>query len=154
MDEKKLITKKGYDALIDELNQRKTVIRSKIADAIEMARQQGDLSENSAYKASMEDKEYNETKIVQIENEIKNLSIIKYTKSSSANLGRRVIVTDIKNDTKKEFFIVGQNEANPSEGKISIESPIGKQLLNKNVGDIVVIEMPNQKIEYKILDIN
>lgn len=139
------ITKEGKKELEVELEELKGR-RGEIAEKIAAARDFGDLSENAEYDAAREEQGLVETRIAEIEDILQQAEIIKSSKSSSVGLGSTV---DLKSGTKVVTYkIVGPVEANPLEGKISDESPIGKQLMGKKVGDEVTIETPKGKLNY------
>lgn len=156
MDSKKVeITPSGLEDLKRELEERKTVTRDKIANDISIARDQGDLSENAAYSAALEAKQFNENRIEEVENLIKNAVVKEINKKDQkAGLGEQVKI--VRSNDKKEFIytLVGENESDPQSGKISIKSPIGKAILGKKVNDEISIELPSGNTSFKILKIN
>lgn len=126
--------------------------RVEIAEAINTARQQGDLSENAEYQAARLDQERTEKRIAEIDNILKNASVIKIKKSDKVQLGSKV---ELKNALGTvTFSVVGTIEADPLEGKVSDISPIGKALLGKSVGDDVEIVLPSKTEKYKIAAID
>lgn len=151
-EEKVILTKEGLEELEQELERRKTEDREKIANDIEIAREQGDLSENAAYTSAMEAKSFNEARIGQIEEIIKNAVIEKgSTKDNKVGIGEKFVL-ERKSDKKKiPYILVGSNEADPQEGKISLESPIGKEVNGKKYGDEITVNLPTGEVEYKIL---
>lgn len=146
------LTQAGVDELQTELDAL-IAKRPEIADAIKTARELGDLAENSEYQAAMAEKDRNEARAGEIEKILLNVEIIKKPRGDSkVQLGS---VVKLKGDSKtKEFQIVGTVEADPLNGKISDESPIGKELLGKKEGDSVEITTPNDVTVYKIVDIS
>ncbi len=146
------LTRMGVTELETEL---KTLIdkRAAIADAIKSAREQGDLAENAEYQTAREEQERNETRISEIENILQSVEIIKKPKGDTkVQLGSTV---KLKSDGKtKQFQVVGTVEADPLSGKISDESPIGRVLLGKKVGDTVEISTVSDKTTFKIVDIS
>ena len=140
------LTQAGVDELTTE---RDALVarRSEIADAIRTARELGDLSENAEYQSARADQERNDNRIAEIENILNNVDVIKKTSSGKVQLGSVVTLT---NGTTKEFQVVGTVEADPLNGKISDESPIGKALLGKKVGDEVEIKTPAETTTYTI----
>ncbi len=145
------LTQSGYQELQDEL-QKLINDRPKIAEAIKVARDFGDLSENEEYSSRKEDQQRNEARITEIEAILATAEIIKEFKTSDrVVLGSKVV---LKNDQlTKEFQLVGTVEADPAEGKISDESPIGRELIGKKKGDTVVIKTPKDTVSFKIADI-
>jgi len=127
--------------------------RTEIADAIRTARELGDLAENAEYQSARADQEKNEARISEVENILQNVEVIKKPKGDSkVQLGSTV---KLKSDGKtKEFQVVGTVEADPLNGKISDESPLGHAVLGKNVGDDVEIKTPAETTTYKIVDIS
>ncbi len=139
--------KKELEAELAELKAR----RGAVADKISEARDFGDLSENAEYDAAREEQGLLETRIADIEDIINNADIIKASKKSTIGLGSRV---ELKNGTKKvQYVIVGPVEANPLEGKISNESPIGMALYGKKEGEKVTISTPKGDISYTIVSV-
>jgi len=125
--------------------------RGEVAEKISEARDFGDLSENAEYDAAREEQGLLETRIAEIEDIVNNADIIKATSKVTIGLGSRV---ELKNGTKKvEYVIVGPVEANPIEGKISNESPIGMALYGKKEGDSVTISTPKGDISYSIVSL-
>jgi len=144
------ITKEGKKELELELEELKGR-RGEIAEKIASARDFGDLSENAEYDAAREEQGLVETRIAEIEDILQQAEIIKSSKSSSVGLGSTV---DLKSGAKMVTYkLVGPVEANPLEGKISNESPIGQQLMGKKVGDEVKITTPKGEIDYQIVAI-
>lgn len=155
VDDKVIITKQGLADVKKELEDRKTKMRDKLADDIAQAREQGDLSENAAYSAALEAKQFNEARIEELESIIKN-SIVKAAnkKDTYAGLGENITIVRLSDNKEVTYMLVGENESNPLEGKISIKSPIGKSLVGKKVGDKLVVELPAGKVEFQIKKIN
>lgn len=147
------LTKNGVDELKAEL-EKLTSLRSVIADRIKTAREFGDLSENMEYSAARQDQERNENRIAEIEHILQNVSIISKPKNDTeVELGN---VVKLKSDSgkTKEFQVVGTVEADPLEGKISDESPLGQAVLGKKKGEKVEIKTPSETATYKIVDIS
>ena len=151
MNKKFQITREGKKELESELEQLKSR-RSGIADKIAAARDYGDLSENAEYDAAREEQGLVESRIAEIEDILQNAELIKATKRSTVGLGSKVT---LKNGKKTiEYFIVGPVEANPLEGRISNESPIGVALEGKKVGEKAVVVTPKGEISYEIVSIS
>ncbi|NCU39067.1 transcription elongation factor GreA [Candidatus Saccharibacteria bacterium] len=141
------LTSDGRKNLMDELAELKGK-RGAIADKIAAARDYGDLSENAEYDTAREEQGIVETRIAEIEDILLNAEEIKASRAKSVHLGNKVT---LRNDKKEvTYTIVGAVEANPLEGKISDQSPIGQQLLGKNVGDEVTITTPKGATTYSI----
>jgi transcription elongation factor GreA len=146
------LTKQGVSELKAELEEL-IAQRSVIAERIKTAREFGDLGENMEYTAARQDQERNESRITEIEHILQNVKVITSPKSDSkVVLGSKVT---LKSDRKtKEFQVVGTVEADPLNGKISDESPIGKALMGKKEGEEVEIKTPAETAVYKIADIS
>ena len=150
-----LLTDEGLHNLEQELEFLKTERRKEIAEKIKVALSFGDLSENSEYDEAKNEQAMIEARILQIEAMLKNVKILDSGSldTETVNLGSRVRVLDTEFDEEETFQIVGSTEANPDQGRISDESPIGKNLLGHRVDDIVAIPVPNGTVTYKILEI-
>lgn len=147
------LTKDGIIELQNELHSL-TARRVEIAEAIKTAREQGDLSENAEYHAAKDDHERTESRIAAIESILSNAEVIKKPRSDGkVRLGSTV---DLKSESgqSKNFQVVGTVEADPLEGKISDESPIGQALLGKSVGDVVEIKTNSDTVTYKVTQIS
>lgn len=139
--------KKELETELDELKSRRGAIAEKIAEA----RDYGDLSENAEYDAAREEQGLVESRIAEIEDVLLNAEIIKASKSSSVSLGSKV---ELKTGKKTVIYhVVGPVEANPLEGKISNESPIGLALIGKKVGDTATISTPKGDIKYEVIHV-
>ena len=152
-----LLTTEGFLKLEEELNNLKTIERPRVIAALKDARAQGDLSENADYDAARNDQAKLEARIKELEKMIDNAVIIEEKKQRSGNvaLGSTVQICYIEDDDEEEEYkIVGSLEANPFENKISNESPIGKAILGKSIGDIVSVESPNGSYDVKILSVS
>lgn len=144
------ITQDGKKELEAELKQLKSQ-RLEIAEKISNARDFGDLSENAEYDAAREEQGILESRIAEIEDILQNASVIKGGSKTKVGLGSRV---DIKSGNKSfSYTLVGPVEADPLEGKISNESPIGQALFGKKVGDSVEIKTPKGSVSYTIVHI-
>ena len=150
------VTEDGLKKLQDELEKLKTVGRADIAEKIKVARGYGDLSENSEYDEAKNEQAKIEARIVEIEAMLKNVEVIADIKGAAKTVmvGTKVKVLDIEFDEECTYKIVGSTEANTMEEKISAESPVGKALLGKKVGDEVIVEAPAGEIKLKILKIS
>lgn len=147
------LTRAGVDELQGELDSL-VAKRAGLADAIKNAREQGDLNENAEYQSARAEQERNEARITELENIIQNAEIIRKPRGDSkVQLGSTVKLkgTGLKN---KEFQVVGTVEADPLSGKISDESPIGRAMIGKKVGDTVEITTPTETHAYKIASIS
>lgn len=148
-------TPEGLKKLQDELKQLKTVERPKISKQIAEARDKGDLSENAEYDAAKEAQGLLELKISKLEDVISNARIIDESQLDTHRVSilTRVKIKNIANKVEMEYTIVSENEANLKEKKISIDTPIGKGLLGKSVGDIAEVKTPSGIVKFEILSI-
>ena len=150
-----LYTPEGYKVLTDELDYLKTVRREEIKEAIALAKSFGDLSENSEYDEARNEQAKTEARIKELEELVANAQIVDESKMDTGivSLGSTVTVYDVEEDEEIVYSIVGSNEANPMEHKISDQSPIGKALMGSRAGDTVVIEVPYGTIHMEIKDV-
>ncbi len=156
MEKQVLLTKEGLKNLENELEELKTKRRKEISEKIKVALSFGDLSENSEYDEAKNEQAIVEARIISIEAMLKNVKVIDEGKINTkiVNVGSKVKVNDLTYNEILEYKIVGSNEADPLEGKISDESPVGAGLLKHEVGDIVEIEVPAGTAKYEILEIS
>ena len=145
-----IITAEGYLKLEEELNELKTVKRPQIIKALKDARAQGDLSENADYDAARNAQAELEGKIKELEYMLENAKIIDHNNKDEVNIGSTITICYIDDDEDEEYKIVGSMEADPMENKISNESPIGKAVIGKKVGDIVSVDSPNGAFDVEI----
>lgn len=146
-----LLTAEGIEILKAELKALSTTKRYEIAQRLKDAKDDGDLSENSAWDAARDEQGFVEGRISEIEHILKHSKLIEHGDSSIVSLGSTVHLE--VEDGKQQYTIVGSTEANPDEGKISNESPIGKALLGKKSGQEVEINVPSGMLKYKIIDV-
>ena len=156
MAEKQLYTPEGYKELTDELDYRKSVKREEIKEAIATARSFGDLSENSEYDEARNQQAENEAKIKELEALIENATVVDESKIDTkvVSLGSTVVVLDIDEDEEIKYNIVGSNEANPLEGKISDRSPVGSALMGARAGQTVEVSTPAGVYQLKIVEVS
>lgn len=149
------ITPDGYQKLQEELERLLKVDRPKNIKDISEARAHGDLSENAEYHAAKERQSFIEGRIQELKTKIALADVIDPSKISQSRtaFGAKVKVIDLDTDEKKSFFLVGPEEADAKNGKISISSPVGRALLNKEIGDVVTINAPARTMEYEIVEI-
>lgn len=133
-----------------ELNNLKSVRRKEIADALEYAKSLGDLSENAEYHQAREDQANCEDRIAHLEQILKNAVIADKHHAGVVEVGTTVTVVKKGDSTEKQFTLVGSEEADSFNGKISNESPLGEALLGKTKGDTVVVATPKGNVEYTI----
>ena len=149
------LSKQGLDNLKLELNKLKSIDRPNIINQIAEARDKGDLSENAEYDAAKEAQGLLEARIAKLENDIANSRVLdKVTDTSTVHLLTEVVIKNLQNGVEMKYAIVSESEADFKNKKISVESPIGKGLMGKSVGDIARIKVPNGIIEFKVMQIN
>ena len=149
-------TKEGLDKLRSELNQLKDVERPNASKAIAEARDKGDLSENAEYDAAKEAQGLLELKISKLEETLSNARLIDESQLDSSKILvlSKVKIKNQSNGATMEYKLVAESEADLKSGKISVNSPIGKGLLGKSVGDTAEISVPNGKLKFEIIEIN
>jgi transcription elongation factor GreA len=150
------LTVTGANKLRAELEELKTVVRPRIIQAISDAREHGDLKENAEYHAAREQQSFAEGRIAEIEGKLSNANIIDVTKTDANGkvvFGATVEIEDINSGKVVTYQIVGEDEANIKEGRISVGSPIARALIGKEVEDVVVVKAPSGNIEYEIIAI-
>jgi len=153
MTKQLIVTKEGLQKMKDELEYLKTTRRKEVAERLKNAISYGDLSENSEYQESKEEQAFLEGKIVTLDKEIKSAIVESTSKKKSViHLGS---VVELKNNNGEieNFIIVGGNEGNPFENKISNKSPVGIALLEKKKGAIVKIDTPEGVVEYEVISV-
>lgn len=157
MAEKKVVlTYEGLQRMEEELEDLKVVRRKEVAEKIKEARGQGDLSENAEYDSAKEEQAEIEARIVVLEKMLRNAEVIDddEVRSDVISVGSKVELLDMEFNETVEYVIVGSAEADPLQGRISNESPVGQGLLGHSVGETVVIEAPAGALGYKILGIS
>lgn len=149
------LTMEGLKKLEEELDQLKSVQRKEVAERIKQALSFGDISENSEYDQAKNDQAQLEERIIKLEMILRNARIIDEDEITTdiVSIGSKVLVKDLEYDEEMEYLIVGSAEADPYDGKISNESPLGSALLGRKKGDVVEVEVPDGTISYEILDI-
>jgi transcription elongation factor GreA len=149
------MTVNGKRKLEEELKQLKTVERPRVIEAIAVARSHGDLSENAEYDAAREKQGFIEGRINEIEDKLARAQVVdtKEIRTDKIVFGARVELMDCDTEEKKVYYIVGTDEADVKEGRVSIESPVARQLLNKAAGETVTIRVPKGEIEYEVLSV-
>ncbi len=147
-----MYTQEGIEKLRGELEERKGALRHNIAAAIKEAKEQGDLSENAEYSDAKAQQNENESRILELEALLKDAVVSKKHKASDVvNIGSTLEVKVAGKDMV--FHMVGSNEADPSQGKISIESPLGKEFVGKKSGEKVELVVPAGKLKYEIVSV-
>lgn len=152
---KVVLTPAGLKKLEDELEYLKVEKRKEIAEKIKIARGFGDLSENAEYVAAKEEQGNMEIRIAEIKKILENAEIIDDSEISTdtVSIGAKVKVLDVEFEEEEEYSIVGSTEADPSQNKISDESPVGRALIGRKIGETVDVEIPSGTISFKILEI-
>ena len=151
---KVLLTYEVIKTLEGELENLKTVRRNEVAEKLKEARAQGDLSENAEYDAAKEEQAEIEVRIVELENMLKNATVIENEEAVEiVKPGYKVRLYDYTFEEEIEYLIVGSTEADPVNGKISNESPVGMALLNHKIGDEIEVDTTDGVDKYKILAI-
>ena len=147
------LTQEGLDEIKKELDELKLVKRPEVISALKDARAQGDLSENAEYDAARTEQAIVEARIKDLEVMVENAVVITKADTDKVGLGAKVTIEYVGDDDTEEYSIVGSQEADPFENKISNESPIAKAIMNKKVGDVVSVESPNGTYDVKIIAI-
>ena len=157
MAEKKVVlTYEGLKNMEAELENLKTVRRKDVAEKIKEARGQGDLSENAEYDAAKEEQAEIEARILQLEKMLRNAEVIDEDGGAkdTIGLGATVTVLDVEFDEEMEYTIVGSAEADPMNGRISNESPVGAAILGQKVNTVVQVNTPVGELSYKIVKVS
>jgi transcription elongation factor GreA len=150
------MTQQGADALREELQHRKSVLRPEITQAIAEAREHGDLKENAEYHAAREQQGFNEGRIKEIESKLADAQVIdisKITPSGKVIFGATVTLIEAAGGGEITYKIVGEDEADLKAGKISIMSPIARAIIGKSEGDEVVVQTPSGELEYEVASV-
>jgi len=150
------LTKERKDELKNELEYLRTVREREVAELIKEARSYGDLSENSEYDEAKNEQGKLFSRMTEIENILANATIINEEdiKTDEISTGCKVVVEDMEDGAEEKYQLVGSQEANPQQGRISDESPFGRALLGKKVGEIAVVDAPAGVLKYLIKEIN
>lgn len=149
------ITKKGYEALKAELDRLRKIERPKVIEAIAEARAHGDLSENAEYEAAKERQGFIEARLIELESKLADARIIDTAGRTSDTVvfGATVVLIEQTAQQKKEYTLVGQDEADLKFARISVQSPVGRALIGKKVGDFVEVTTPAKVVEYEVVEI-
>ena len=148
------ITKEGLKKLKKELDDLKNVKRKEISLRIQEAKELGDLSENAEYAEAKNEQAFIEGRISELENILRNVIIIDTRKRKTNIIGLGSTIRVKTDDKELDLTIVGSNEVNPNDGKISNESPLGRSFIGKKLDDTVIIDVPNGTKKYIIIAIN
>ncbi len=147
-----ILTVDGLSKLEKKLEILKTVRRREVAERIRQALELGDISENSEYEDAKNEQGFIEGQILEIEKMLRNAKVIdeQDVNSDIVSVGSKVTLLDVNNKTEVEYMIVGSAEADPAQARISNESPVGRSLMGKKVGNVVNVEVPIGTIQYKV----
>jgi transcription elongation factor GreA len=150
-----LLTQSGLQKLEEELDHLKSVKRREVAERIKIAISYGDISENSEYDDAKNEQAFIEGRIITLEKMLRNARIITDSEVDTGvvSIGSTVKIRDVEFGDEMEYLIVGSAEADPAENKISNESPVGRALLGRGIGDKIKVNVPAGAIEYEILEI-
>jgi len=153
MTEEIILTSEGLTKIKEELEYLKKEKRKEVAQSIKDAKEYGDISENAEYDDAKNEQAFVEGRIAELEKMIKNVKIVK--RASRCDRVKIGCTVEVASDGKKiKYRIVGPSESNPGEGRISHESPLGAALLDKAVGEVIGLELPNRKLKYRIVSID
>ena len=156
MSNKTPLTVRGAEHLREELKRLKTVERPRIIQAIAEARAHGDLSENAEYHAAREQQSFTEGRIQEIEFKLSNAEIIDVTQLNAGGkvvFGATVLLSDEENGNEVTYQIVGEDEADIKQNRISVNSPIARALIGKQEGDIAVVKTPAGERQFEVIEV-
>ena len=149
-----VLTQDGYDKLVEKLNYLKSVKRLEVAERLKIAISLGDLSENSEYDDAKNEQGHLEAEIRELEAKLNNSDIIHgVSLGDTISVGSKVVIREVDTDETETYMIVGSTEADPDDGKISNESPVGAALIGQSAGTVVQIHAPAGILEYEIVEI-
>lgn len=151
-----LMTRKDIEELKRELEELKVHGRAEMAEKIRIAREFGDLSENAEYDIAKEEQAKMEARIIEIENKLANAQIYEKTEGDTIAIGHSIRLKDLATGMEEDYELVGSHQANPmaKPARISVESPIGKALLEKRVGDTVVVKAKAGEMKFQVISIS
>lgn len=156
MTEKEImLTPEGLNKLEQELENLKIVKRREVADRIKQAIEFGDISENSEYEDAKNEQAFIEGRILTLEKMLRNVRVIEHKENDATDvhLGAKITLQDLESNEELVYTLVGSAEADPMNNKISNESPVGRAIMGKKIGDVVEVNVPVGIIKYKILSI-
>ena len=156
MAKQTIITDEGLRRLEEELEDLKTVKRKEIAEKIKVALSFGDLSENSEYDEAKNEQAIIEGRIAEIENQLKNVRVLDESELNTevVHVGSKIRIRETGTTQEETSKIVGSTEADPINGRISDESPVGKSMLGHSVGDVVEVLIPSGAVSYELIEIS
>lgn len=146
-----MLTAEGLKKIEDKLEHLKSVRRREVAERIKQAIEFGDISENSEYEDAKNEQAFIEGEILTLEKMLRNAKLIEKGETDVVTVGSTVILKDLEFGDELEYTIVGSAEADPTEAKISNESPVGEAILGQKVGSIVEVNVPAGVLKYEIL---
>ncbi|MDR3333186.1 MAG: transcription elongation factor GreA [Synergistaceae bacterium] len=151
-----IMTRSGYEKLKNELSTLRTDRRLEVATKLEEARAFGDLSENAEYHAAKEEQEKLEGRISRLEYKLNKAKVIDFDDidTSHANLGTTIVIQDLDKNASYTYMLVGTEESDPKENKISVSSPVGKAIIGKAVGDEISVRVPKGVRRLRIMEIS
>ncbi|KHM52876.1 MAG: transcription elongation factor GreA [Anaerovibrio sp.] len=153
-DKSVLLTADGLKKLQEKLDHLKSVKRLEVADRLKAAIALGDLSENSEYDDAKNEQAFLEGEIAELEEKIRHAKIIENSADSNVvSMGSKIVLKDLEFNETDEYLLVGSTEADPDEGKISNESPVGAAIIGKSVGEVVEVHVGENIINYEIMEI-
>lgn len=155
MSDEILLTQEGYDKIVAEHEELVAVRRREVAERIKEALSYGDISENAEYDAAKNEQADLEERIHKLETMMRKAKIINEDEvaGDTVSVGKKVVVVETATKEKSEFVIVGSTEADPFEGKISNESPVGGALIGRKIGEIVEVIVPDGAVNYEIVSV-
>lgn len=153
VEKQTILTAEGLKKIEDKLEHLKSVRRREVAERIKQAIEFGDISENSEYEDAKNEQAFIEGEILTLEKMLRNAKIIEKNESDVVTIGSTVVLKDLEFGDELEYTIVGSAEADPTEAKISNESPVGAEILGKKVGSIVEVNVPAGVLKYEVIGI-
>ena len=155
MDREVILTEEGYEKLQEEIEYLSTVKRREVAERIKEAREFGDISENSEYDDAKNEQAHIESRILQLEHQLRNARIVDShdVDTGVVSIGTKVTVRTTADKKSRVFALVGSAEADPLQDRLSNESPLGKALLGRKKGDKVTVATPRGQVEYQVVKI-
>lgn len=150
------MTEEGLKALQDELEYLRTTGRAEVAQRIGDAKSDGDISENAGYDEAKNQQAFLEGRIIELELKIKSAVVIRNEDIplGQVGLGRSVTIREVGYPEVETYLLVGSAEANPTNGRISNESPMGRSLMNKKIGDRITVDTPGGALEFEIVAVD
>lgn len=151
-----LLTPEGLKKLEDELEHLKSVKRREVAERIKVAREFGDLSENSEYEEAKNEQAFIEGRIITLEKILRNARIVdeESVNPAQVNVGSRVVLKDLESGDVHSYTIVGPSEADPRQSRISYQSPVGQAVMGRGAGQVVEVRLPNRLARFEIVQVS